>query len=152
MGPWTKYEDGVLEKFYSRGGAVACAPLLPGRTLPAIRKRANLRGLVIELRPVAGAPKEIPAVVVTEDGIVVGNLRRQAPGEVAADAARRLARATGPVAVTVDPDGRVRLELPEFAAEVDLVGVYDPELGLVAITTAVRDDLNDVRREWRAAA
>ncbi|MCE7031755.1 hypothetical protein LY625_03835 [Lysobacter sp. GX 14042] len=96
--------------------------------------------------------RELPAAVVDEDGIVVGNLRRQAAGEIAADAARRMVRAAGPVAVTVDPDGRVWLEPPECAAEVDLVGVYDPELGLVAITTVVRDDLIDVRREWRQAA
>lgn len=152
MAAWTQDEDRILAENYPRGGAVACAPLLPGRSLGAIRKRANLRGLVIELRPVAGAPRELPEVVVDEDGIVVGNLRRQAAGEIAADAARRLVRAGGPVAVTVDPDGRVWLELPEHAAEVDLVGVYDPELGLVAITSVVRDDLIDVRREWRAAA
>lgn len=152
MAAWTQDEDRILEENWALGGLVACGPLLPGRTGLAIRKRANLRGLVYQPPERGTAPRQLPPVAIGEDGIVVGNLRRQAAGDVAADAARRLARATCPVAVTVDPEGRVWLERPEDVAEEDLVGVYDPELGLVAITSVVRGDLIDVRREWRAAA
>lgn len=37
---WTEEEDAVLFAHYARLGAKGCAPMLPGRTLKAIHRRA----------------------------------------------------------------------------------------------------------------
>lgn len=44
-GPWTVAEDEVITDNYMSGGAGACVPLLPGRTLSAIQQRACRLGM-----------------------------------------------------------------------------------------------------------
>lgn len=141
-GVWTAAEDTILAEHYPTGGTAACAPLLPGRDPVAIRKRASLHSI---LRDGYKAP---PGATPYR----AGDLNREAAGVLADRCARRILVGAGPRAVTVDPEGSVWVETPDDAAEVDLVGVFDPELGLVALTHMIRDDLVAARRELRSSA
>lgn len=132
----------IIAEHYPGGGARACMPYLPGMTEQAIRKHASLLSILRDgnKTPLAALPHR------------VGGLWSMAAGEIADRCARRIARARNACAVTVDPDGGVWVERPSEAAESDLVGVYEPDLGLVAITAYVRDDLIALREDMRAAA
>lgn len=66
--------------------------------------------------------------------------------------ARRILEAGESRAVTVGRAGGVWVRLPDEAAGQAVVGVYEPELGLVGITSYVRDDLLAVLDEMGAAA
>lgn len=46
-----------------------------------------------------------------------------------------------PRAVTLDPEGRVYVEPVDHAAEVDIVGVYTPSLGVLELTRRISEDL-----------
>ncbi len=56
--------------------------------------------------------------------ILIGRHRRKPVGQMADEAARKIAAAGRALALTLDPDGRWWLESPETAAEEDVVGVY----------------------------
>jgi hypothetical protein len=66
---------------------------------------------------------------------------------VADRAARHIIEFKGPRAVTIDPVGRVCIEAPKAAAEFDLVGVYDPALGLRDLSHRIAEDLLFEARE-----
>jgi len=74
-----------------------------------------------------------------------GSLRRTPVGEIASKCAAWIMEAGSPVAVAVDPEGRVTVEPVSEACESDLVGVYDRAPGLLALTRAIREDLLCVR-------
>jgi len=46
-----------------------------------------------------------------------------------------------PHAVTMDPEGRVWVEAPHEAAEVDIVGTYQRALGVLELTRLIAGDL-----------
>lgn len=75
------------------------------------------------------------------DALPCGSLVRQPPSVVADRAARHLLSSQSPRAVTVDPRGRVFVEPPADAVEMDLVGVYAPDLGLLALSRVLIEDL-----------
>lgn len=56
-----------------------------------------------------------------------------------------------PRAITIDPVGRVMVEAPSAAAEYDLVGVYDPALGILELSRRIAEDLMFEAKErgWR---
>lgn len=58
------------------------------------------------------------------DETLLGRHRQTPIGEMSDRAARAIAANGGPVAVTVDPDGRVWMEPPGWEVEDELVGVY----------------------------
>ena len=69
-----------------------------------------------------------------------GSVHRHAIGTLADKAARQIMGYRTARAVALDPEGKVWVDSPENAAEVDLVGVYRPE-GLLALTRAITEDL-----------
>ena len=73
-------------------------------------------------------------------------------GVLASQCAKRIMEVRAPRAVTLDRVGGVWVRLPDEVAGQDVLGVYEPELGLVAITSYVRDDLLAARDERRVAA
>ena len=75
-------------------------------------------------------------------------------GEVADRAARALLGFSAPRALCIDPEGRVTVESPASACECDLVGVYEPAKGLLALSRMIIDDLRFEagRRGFRRAA
>lgn len=81
----------------------------------------------------------------------IGGLTIEA-GVLADLCARKILEVGAPRAVTVDRTGGVWVRMPDEVAGQDVLGVYEPELGLVAITSYVRDDLLAARDEMRAAA
>lgn len=80
-----------------------------------------------------------------------GSIARWPIGAVADQAARILLEFTGPRAVCVDPQGRVTVEPPNSACLYDMVGVYSGDVGLLALSRMLVDDLRDeaVKREFR---
>jgi hypothetical protein len=73
-----------------------------------------------------------------------GRLQLNPPGVIADRCARVILEYASPRAVTLDPDGRVWVEPVEAAAEIDLVGVYAPALGLLELSRRVQEDLRFV--------
>lgn len=69
-----------------------------------------------------------------------GSVHRHPVGKLADTAARQIMSYKSPRAVTLDPEGKVWVDNPDHAAEVDLVGVYRPE-GLLALTRTITEDL-----------
>jgi hypothetical protein len=45
--PWTEQEAKVVLENYCDSGAIGCLPLLPGRTIDAVRQFAHKRGLAV---------------------------------------------------------------------------------------------------------
>jgi hypothetical protein len=82
----------------------------------------------------------------------VGSLRTTPIPALADRAARVILTYASPRAVSCDPEGRVRVESPHEAAEVDLVGVYVRELGILALSRALIDDLRFEASQRKAAA
>ena len=78
----------------------------------------------------------------TNQEIQCGSIMKLPIGEVADRAARAILTFTGPRAVCLDPAGRVSIEFPGHAAECDLVGVYAPSAGLLALSRMLIEDLN----------
>jgi len=81
----------------------------------------------------------------------IGGLTIEA-GVLADLCARKILEVGQPRAVTVDRTGGVWVRLPDEVSGQDVLGVYEPELGLVAITSYVRDDLLAARDEMKVAA
>jgi len=46
-----------------------------------------------------------------------------------------------PRAICVDPVSRVSVEFPDTCCEFDLVGVYDPALGILELSRRIAEDL-----------
>lgn len=78
----------------------------------------------------------------TNQEIQCGSIMKLPIGEVADRAARAILTFQGPRAVCLDPAGRVSIEFAGTAAECDLVGVYAPSAGLLALSRMVIEDLN----------
>ena len=77
----------------------------------------------------------------------VGSLRRQTPSALADKVAWIIVDIGKPRAVTCDQAGHVWIEFQHKAAEADLLGVYDPAVGALALTSMIRDDLLAAARE-----
>jgi hypothetical protein len=71
----------------------------------------------------------------------IGSLHRQPPGVLADKVAWALIDAKRPLAVTVCPEGRVRLERIEDVALADLIGVFEPSVGALTLSRMLREDL-----------
>ena len=71
-----------------------------------------------------------------------GSVHKLAPSTLVSRAACKIMEFESPRAVTLDPGGRVWVESPDDAAEVDIVGVYRPE-GLMGLKRAIGEDLKD---------
>lgn len=70
-----------------------------------------------------------------------GSIMKLPISEVADRAARWVLTFQSPRALCLDPAGRVTVEYPGQAAECDLVGVYSPDKGLLALSRMIIDDL-----------
>lgn len=81
----------------------------------------------------------------------VGRIGLRSPGAIAGRVARLILKVSAPCAVEVHEDGAVWVN-PDLEAGDGLVGVYGPELGVVSITSYVRDDLLAARDEMGSAA
>lgn len=77
------------------------------------------------------------------DEILIGRHRRKPLGQLADEAARRIAKSDRALALTLDPDGRWWLEPPETAADEDVVGVYRGALAF----SLFRDISADMKHE-----
>jgi hypothetical protein len=75
------------------------------------------------------------------DEQLCGTVQRKPLLTLADTAARAILAADAACAVTLDPEGGVWVDAPEAVAEVDLVGVYAPALGILGLTRQIRDDL-----------
>ena len=57
---WSAAEDGIVRRLYPAGGVEAVAPLLPGRTVAAIRWRAGVLHATRPLNHSPAGPREHP--------------------------------------------------------------------------------------------
>ena len=71
----------------------------------------------------------------------VGRVGRYTTPAIAERAVDIVLTRTRPVAVCVDPDGRVTVESLAEAVDEDIVGVYAPATGFTALYRSIRDDL-----------
>lgn len=69
-----------------------------------------------------------------------GSVHKLAPTTLVGRAASKILEFASPRAVTMDPGGRVWVDAPDNAAEVDVVGVYEP-CGLRSLEEAIAEDL-----------
>lgn len=51
---WSSFADEVIESMYPEGGAKACKPLLPDRSIAAIQQRAFRLGITTRMNPAIG--------------------------------------------------------------------------------------------------
>lgn len=80
----------------------------------------------------------------------LGSLHRQTPASLADKLAWLLWEHDKPMAVTMCPEGRVRIERPDRADVCDLLGVFDPSIGVLALTRLLREDLIAARATLKA--
>lgn len=85
--------------------------------------------------------RELQAGEMAAPEFLAGRIRTRKVTEIAERAATRIIDLAQPLAVCLDPDGRVTVEAPDEAAEDDIVGVYSADIGLVQLYRDVRDDL-----------
>ena len=71
-----------------------------------------------------------------------GSIMKLPISAVADRAARAVLAFQSPRALCLDPAGRVTVEYPGQAAICDLVGVYAPSAGLLALSRMLIEDLN----------
>lgn len=71
----------------------------------------------------------------------IGALSNYTPARLADRAASHIVDLASPHAVCIDPRGRVTVEPYDRAVFEDVVGVYAPGSGLIAIYRAVAEDL-----------
>lgn len=77
----------------------------------------------------------------TAQEIQCGSVVKLPVHAVADRAARALIEFKSVRAVTIDPQGRVAVEFPGAACEFDLVGCYDPALGILELSRRIAEDL-----------
>ena len=77
----------------------------------------------------------------TRSEFSVGSITRAPVGQLADKAARHLLEFKHPRALTCDDLGKVWLEPLDGIAEVDLVGVYCPKVGLLELHRRMAADL-----------
>ncbi|MCD9046793.1 hypothetical protein [Luteimonas sp. MHLX1A] len=97
------------------------------------------------LRPKRRAPRwrEVRPGEMAAKDFLAGVLRSRSMTAIAERAAAHIADASMPLAVCLDPEGRVTVEAPDDAAETDIIGVYSAASGLLPLYRALRDDLVD---------
>lgn len=93
---------------------------------------------------------EVHASDMAASEFLAGRISSRKITDIAERAATRIVDLATPLAVCLDPEGRVTVEAPDDAAEDDIVGVYNASVGMLSLYKNVRDDLSEVARE-RAA-
>lgn len=77
----------------------------------------------------------------TTGHVSCGSILRLPVGDVATRCAEAIVGYSTERAVCMDPQGRVSVESVSDGADPDLVGVYSPRQGLLALHKAIREDL-----------
>lgn len=148
--PWTAPEDAVIAKNYPGNGARACAPLLPGRTIKAIQRRAGILGHAVGNHPnKRRTADQIEKMLATKaESVDLGPAPLNLDHE-----ANRLHRLLGRVVkdtrmtVWLDSDGQVQCSMQWnddglLDPDGELVGTYQPGAG----RGQIREDLAETLR------